>query len=87
MKKPIRIVERKLGREKALGQAYHEERLIEIDPRQPDDEYIDSIIHEVYHLQFPKLPEMHVRHKSRELSKLLWDSGYRRAFKANPDRD
>ena len=80
MAKPakLRVVERKLGREKAAGQCRHELNLIEIDPRQDSLEYLDTMIHEMLHLEFPTLPEEQVAKIARRMSKALWKQRYRR---------
>ncbi len=74
----FRIVERKLGRERALGQSIHGERLIEIDPRQHGKSYLDTLVHEALHLVFPDLAEREVGRAARRLTEVLWTSGYRR---------
>ena len=48
----IRVKERKLGRHKAMGLA-HPDGLIEIDPRTPPKEYLDTLIHELLHQARP----------------------------------
>lgn len=77
----MKIVERKLGRERALGQAFKEDKLIEIDPRQPSKEYLDTVLHEGLHIVFPKMTEREVAAVSRKLSKLVWRQGYRRIYR------
>jgi hypothetical protein len=67
-----KVTERKLGRERALGQAFSETKEIEIDPRQDSKEYIDSLIHEWLHVEFPDWTERKVAGKSRKLSGFLW---------------
>lgn len=74
----MKIIERKLGRERALGQAKFDRNLIEIDPRQPSREYLDTILHEGLHLIFPNLPERKVAAVSRKLTRLVWKQGFRR---------
>lgn len=76
-KKPIKVIHRKLGREKAYGQAWKDERIIEIDERVIGKEYLDTVIHEVTHCQFPKMPEITVNARSTELANILWDLGFR----------
>jgi hypothetical protein len=72
------MVERKLGREGNWGQAFHDADTIEIDPTQPEDERLDTIIHECVHLLFPDLSEMRVRGVSRRISRVLWRDKWRR---------
>jgi len=76
--KKIVIKEKKLGREKAMGQSYKEDGLIEIDPRQNSFDYLDTVIHESFHVLFPKLTEKQVISKSKKLATVLWDLHYRR---------
>lgn len=76
MKQP-KVIERKLGREKAFGQAFDEERLIEIDPRQNSKDYIDTLIHEWLHIEFPDWKERVVASKSKKLARFLWKHNVR----------
>lgn len=76
--KQPKVIERKLGREKAVGLAHFDEKLIEIDPRQKPFEYLETLVHEKYHLQFPKLPEEKILKLGHEMAKLLWSVGYRK---------
>ena len=75
----IRIKRRKLGRHKALGIA-HPAGLIEIDPRQPPKEYLDTLIHELLHQVKPSSywDEDAVVKAANALSHHLWEQGYRR---------
>ena len=36
----IKVIDKKLGRQKAVGQAYTDARVIEIDPRQTSKNYL-----------------------------------------------
>ena len=78
----IRVVEKKLGRERALGQCFHGENVIEIDPRQGERERLDTLIHEVIHLAKPDLVEEEVIRVSNILTKQVWKCGYRRILKS-----
>lgn len=78
--KKIHLEERRLGRKKALGLAHFGEDRIEVDPRQPYKELLDTTIHEGIHLLFPELPERKVISVSRRLKRLLWKSGWRRIY-------
>jgi len=77
--KKVEIIERKLGREKALGQAWDD--LVEIDPRQCSKEYLDTAIHELLHIAQPELSESKVVRVSRLISSKLWKLGFRRIHK------
>jgi hypothetical protein len=70
-KQPI-VTEKKLGRERASGQAWKEDRIIEIDPRQNAYEFLDTLLHEWIHIEFPDWTERTVAAKSKKLSKFLW---------------
>jgi len=72
------ILERKLGREKAMGQAFKDDGLIEIDPRQDSYNYLETIIHEMMHILFPLLGEKEITRKARRLAKELWKLKFRR---------
>ena len=74
----ITIVEKKLGREKALGLAYQGEGLIEIDPRQSNKAYLDTLIHEGIHILCPEWSEHKVKKNANKLTEILWKSGYRK---------
>ena len=53
----IKLSERKLGRERASGQARQECGLIEIDPRQGEPARPDTLVHEVLHVMLPDFHE------------------------------
>lgn len=74
------VIERKLGREKADGLAWHYkgDKLIEIDPRLSPQDYMETLIHEKLHLMFPKMTEKQVLANSRKLQKFLWKYEFRR---------
>lgn len=74
----VRIVERKLGRERALGQAYQGINVVEIDPRQPESERLDTLVHELLHLLQPEWSEERVEASAAWLAAILWREGYRR---------
>lgn len=76
-KNPIKIITSKLGRSKAMGLAWPDDRVIAIDSRLSGKELLDTLIHEIMHCQNPKWPEIMVAGKATELADLLWDVGYR----------
>lgn len=76
MKHP-KVSERKLGREKAAGQAWKEDKLIEIDPRQDAYDFFETLVHEWYHVEFPDWSERTVAAKSKKQSKFLWKNKVR----------
>lgn len=74
----LKIVERKLGREGAVGLCYQGLGLIEIDPRQPSKEYLDTLIHELLHAYLPDMAEEEVARIATEITRVLWKKQFRR---------
>ena len=74
----VKIVERKLGRERCVGQATHGINLVEIDPRQSEYERLDTLVHELFHISFPDATEDEIVVISRWFSRILWRQQYRR---------
>lgn len=77
-KQPIKITYRKLGRGKAHGLAYKDDREMVIDNRIKGQELLDTIIHEALHIQNPTWSEIKVTGHAKELSNILWEQGYRK---------
>lgn len=77
MAKNVKVKERKLGRERAYG-LYHEDGLIEIDPRIPPKDYMRVLIHEYLHHCFPEWSEETVDETSTDISEFLWTHSYRK---------
>lgn len=74
-----KIIIRKLGREKALGQAYTDHNLIEIDPRHRTAKSLfDTEIHEFLHIRFPEWSESKVKKETKALRDFLWKLKYRK---------
>lgn len=78
MAKKLRVIERKLGKHKAVGLAWTD-NVIEIDPRQSPKDYLDTLIHEKLHILFPDKSERWIIKHARALSQFLWDNNYRKA--------
>ena len=76
----IKIVERKLGREKALGMAHHGDELVEISPNQNSRERLDTVVHETLHLLSPDMTEKQVTSYANRIAKILWKDGWRRIY-------
>lgn len=72
------IIHRKLGKEQAYGQADKDTGLVEIDSRLKGIEHLDTLIHEILHIQNKKWGELKVQGHAKELANLLWEQGYRR---------
>ena len=76
--KPVKVVWRKLGRERAWGQATIGEDLIEIDPRLGAKRQLEVLCHEQVHLIWPEATEPQVDRAGKALAKMLWAQNYRR---------
>lgn len=74
----IRVIRRKLGKEKADGQAWHADKLIEIDPRLTPKNELETIIHEVTHIVFPQMTEEEVCRHAVATVNVLWKEGFRK---------
>lgn len=72
----IKIIYKKLGREKAYGLADHTE--VVIDERLKGKKHLEILLHECLHYLYPKASEKEVVEKSIRLTKTLWHEGYRR---------
>ena len=79
VKPKTKIVERKLGREGAMGQWWEESNLIEIDPRHENSKsYLDTCVHELLHSAAPQLTESQVKKIACIITKGLWGQKFRR---------
>lgn len=74
----IKLLERKLGREKADGQAWLDRGLIEIDPRQNEQARLDTVVHETLHVLLPDFHEAAVRLITARVAGVIWQDGWRR---------
>ena len=77
-KRKIQVVERPLGREKALGLAWVGENKIEIDGRLKSKQYLNVLIHEMLHIYNPNWSETRVDQTANEMSSVIWAKNYRR---------
>ena len=86
---PIRIAFRRLGRERAYGLAWVDDRKIEVDVCAHPDELslLDTIIHEVIHCADGELEEERVSRIAAEVAPTLWGLGYRRTHGHEPKND
>lgn len=75
-----KVVWRKLGKEKAWGQATIGEGLIEIDPRLGAKRQLEVLCHEQIHLTFPGMSETQVDRAGKDLAAVLWSENYRRVI-------
>ena len=76
MKKKVKVLYRKLGRDKAWGQAHID--CIELDPRLKGKKHLEVLNHELLHSLFPELEENEVIKKSILMTNTQWHEGYRR---------
>jgi hypothetical protein len=78
-RKKLKIVERKLGRERAWGLCYQGENLIELDPRMSSKKHLVVALHEgLHHIFLDDLSESKVEKFSVILANIIWGQGYRR---------
>lgn len=73
----MKIVEKKLGREKAMG-VWREPGIIEIDPRLKPRKHLEILIHEMLHEVYPQLSETAVARGASRMCSALWKQKYRR---------
>jgi len=78
MKKKIKVLYRKLGREKVWGYAHIGFNEIEIDPTLKGRKLLEIITHESLHILFPELEEDEIEEKSIILTNTLWAEGFRK---------
>jgi hypothetical protein len=81
-RKAVKVIWRKLGKEKAWGQATVGENLIEIDPRLGAKRQLEVLCHEQGHLTFPHLSEAEIDRLGKDLADLLWRQNYRKVLLA-----
>ena len=77
-KKNPKVVDKKLGRNQAVGQMVWDKNIIEIDPRQTPPDYLDTLIHEKLHHLFPDWKEDEVLKIATSLAEFLWSQNYRK---------
>lgn len=84
MRKPrkIKIIYRKLGREKAWGLA-SSDGTVEVDESLKGKKKFEIINHECLHILFPKATEDEIEEKSILLTNTLWHEGYRLVDNSN----
>jgi hypothetical protein len=77
----MKLREKKLGREKALGLATSDDDgkpEVIIDPRQDSRERMDTVIHEGLHHICPDWSESKITKAAKKLAALLWNDRFRR---------
>jgi hypothetical protein len=77
-----KVVWRKLGKERAWGQATCDPShpTIEIDPRLSPKRELEVLCHEQLHLSLPDLSESQIDRLGKEMSRTLWSQNYRRVL-------
>lgn len=73
----MKVVYRKLGKEKAWGQAHIDDNTIEIDPRLRGRRKMEILIHEALHILNPEMSETKVLEQGRRIANLLWKQHFR----------
>lgn len=74
----IKVIHRKLGKERADGLAFTEHNEIHLDTRLKGKKYFEIAIHELLHIQFPDMSEEDVLKHSKKLTNELWKLGFRK---------
>lgn len=74
----MKVVRRKLGREKLYGQADLGDNTIEIDSRLQGRKLMEILIHEAMHILNPTFSESKVVEQSKKITQLLWKEKFRR---------
>jgi hypothetical protein len=77
-KRKLKIVERKLGREKAWGLYYVGDNKIEVDPRQSPKKLLNTLVHELVHHVMPSASESRVYRLAGTITEALWRNNYRK---------
>jgi hypothetical protein len=77
MAKSFKVIESKLGRNKAWGMAHTDDNVIEIDARLKGRKKMEIILHEAMHLLNPQFTEEEVIRQSKKLCLTLWNLHYR----------
>jgi hypothetical protein len=71
----IKVIHKKLGRERAWGQADTDNKIIELDERLKGYRYLLYAIHEYLHIANPEWSETKVKRESSKMTKFLWGIG------------
>jgi len=78
MKRLPKVVIKRLGRERAVGEAIFGENIIHVDPRQTPVDFMDTMIHEAAHLAWPDMPEAEIADGATFIARVLWSQGFRK---------
>lgn len=77
MGKSFKVVEAKLGRNKAYGLAHYDDNTIEIDSRLKGRKRLEIVLHECLHLLNADMTEEEVIRQSKKICLTLWKLNYR----------
>ena len=79
-RKAVKVIDAKLGRQRCIGLAIEEDgrQTIVVDPRQPEKERLNTLIHEAIHLADFDIPEAKVIRLANKAADVVWKQGYRR---------
>lgn len=62
----------------SFGEADKRTGEVTLDPRQREEEMLDSAVHEFLHVACPYMAETHVHRTASIIAEQLWKMGYRR---------
>lgn len=74
----IKVIYKKLGREKLWGEANFCDNTVVLDSRLKGRKAMEILIHECSHLLLPEAEEDEIVRISTALTKVLWKENYRR---------
>ena len=83
--KSIRLRDRKMGRENAMGMAhYGKTPIVELDPRLGQQERLSTLVHELLHIVFPDLTEDQTLVCEQRIASVIWHDRWRRLAPEKP---
>ncbi len=88
-KKNPKIIERRLGRERAWGQVWlwKNPQVIELDPTMTPRKHLEILCHEAAHIALPELKdEDEIDRIGRCIAKCVWLANYRRVVLPTPKK-
>ena len=74
----IKIIYKKLGRERLWGEANLDDNSIVLDIRLKGKKHLEILTHEALHILLPGANEDEIVRISTALTKILWSENYRR---------
>jgi hypothetical protein len=70
--KKVKVKYRKLGKEQAVGIAYPNHNLIELDERLKGKALFSTLLHEAIHHALPTITEEETLRLEREITAIMW---------------